>query len=122
MIYYSYHLLFAGGKMETTMQLPAVDAEGYVIDPQDWSEALAQEFARQENIQLTEDHWEVIRFMREYFDEHQVIPDARHVMKYLATRLGKASRNMLFELFPYGYVKQACRIAGMKRPRAWSTG
>ena len=108
--------------METTMQLPAVDAEGYVIDPQDWSEALAQEFARQENIQLTEDHWEVIRFMREYFDEHQVIPDARHVMKYLATRLGKASRNMLFELFPYGYVKQACRIAGMKRPRAWSTG
>ena len=108
--------------METTMQLPAVDAEGYVIDPQDWSEALAQEFARQENIQLTEDHWEVIRFMREYFDEHQVIPDARHVMKHLATRLGTASRNMLFELFPYGYVKQACRIAGMKRPRAWSTG
>ena len=108
--------------METTMQLPEVDAEGYVIDPQDWSEALAQEFARQENIQLTENHWEVIRFMREYFDEHQVIPDARHVMKHLATGLGTASRNMLFELFPYGYVKQACRIAGMKRPRAWSTG
>ncbi|HEX7454933.1 MAG TPA: TusE/DsrC/DsvC family sulfur relay protein, partial [Gallionella sp.] len=46
----------------------------------------------------------------------------RHVMKHLAEQLGTASRNAIFELFPYGYVKQACKIAGMKRPRAWSTG
>jgi tRNA 2-thiouridine synthesizing protein E len=43
-------------------------------------------------------------------------------MKHLSERLGPASRNAIFELFPYGYVKQACKIAGMKRPRAWSTG
>ncbi len=108
--------------MQTIRDLPAVDSEGYLVEPGDWSEAVAAEFARLENIQLTEEHWHVIRFMRNYFDEHHVIPDARHVMKYLTATLGSVSRNKLFELFPYGYVKQACRIAGMKRPRAWSTG
>jgi tRNA 2-thiouridine synthesizing protein E len=45
-------------------------------------------------------------------------------MKHLAEYkgMGKAGRNDLFVLFPYGYVKQACKIAGMRRPRAWSTG
>lgn len=108
--------------MDAFVQLPAVDAEGYLIDPQDWSEELAEEFASQENIRLTEDHWDVIRFMRGFYEEHQIAPDARYVIKHLAERLGTDSRNKLFELFPYGYVKQACKIAGMKRPRGWSTG
>jgi tRNA 2-thiouridine synthesizing protein E len=45
-------------------------------------------------------------------------------MKHLAGLKGpgKAARNDLFVLFPYGYVKQACKIAGMRKPRAWSTG
>lgn len=108
--------------MGSAMPLPDIDAEGYLVDPQDWTEELAQEFARQENIQLEEDHWDVIRFIREQYDENQIIPDARHVIKHLSTRLGTAARKRLFDIFPYGYVKQACRIAGMKRPRAWSTG
>lgn len=108
--------------MDAFVQLPDIDAEGYLIDPQDWSEELAEEFARQENIRLTEDHWDVIRFMRGFFEEHQIAPDARYVIKHLSGRLGGEARNKLFELFPYGYVKQACKIAGMKRPRGWSTG
>jgi tRNA 2-thiouridine synthesizing protein E len=104
------------------MDLPDIDEEGYLIDPQNWSEGLAQEFARQENIQLMEDHWDAIRFMRQYYAEHQVAPDVRHVIKQLSGRFGSESRNKIFELFPYGYVKQACKIAGMKRPRGWSTG
>ena len=108
--------------MEEVLRTPEVDAEGYLLDPNSWTETVAVEFARQENIQLTDDHWDVIRFMREYYEHHQVIPDARFAIKHLAARLGKESRNRIFELFPYGYVKQACRIAGMRRPRAWSTG
>lgn len=108
--------------MGAMMELPTIDAEGYLVEPQDWNEELAEEFARQEDIRLTEDHWDVIRFMRDYYDEHQVIPDARYVIKHLSGRMGPAARNQLFEMFPYGYVKQACKIAGMKRPRAWSTG
>ncbi|MGO9444670.1 MAG: TusE/DsrC/DsvC family sulfur relay protein [Thiobacillaceae bacterium] len=108
--------------MEATLQMPEVDVEGYLVNPADWNEAVAEEIARQENIQFTEDHWDVIRFIRESYDAHQVIPDARFAIKHLGERLGKDARKKLFELFPYGYVKQACRIAGMRRPRAWSTG
>lgn len=104
------------------IDLPERDAEGYLTDPADWNDEVAQALALEEDIQLTDDHWDTIRFMREYFDEHQVIPDARFVIKHLAERVGKDAQKKLFELYPYGYVKQACKIAGMRRPRAWSTG
>ncbi len=104
------------------MQTPDIDEEGYLVEPLTWNEEIAERFAAQESIQLTEDHWDAINFMRRYYAEHQVAPDVRHVSKHLSLRLGPASRNAIFELFPYGYVKQACKIAGMKRPRAWSTG
>ena len=107
--------------MEVTTQLPATDDEGYLVDPGTWNEQLASVLARRENIDLTDAHWLAIRFMRDYYQEHQVIPDVRFVTRHLADRLG-GSRNLVFELFPYGYVKQACKIAGMKRPRGWSTG
>lgn len=108
---------------ETTPQirLPATDGEGYLVEPADWTESFAECVAREEAIALTEEHWRVIRFMREWRDDHGVAPDARHVMKLLDPDRDKG-RARLFELFPYGYVKQACKIAGMKRPRAWSTG
>jgi dissimilatory sulfite reductase related protein len=77
--------------------------------------------SRSEGIDLTDGHWKVIHFMRRWLDEHSVAPDARHVMKFLAGDR-EAGRVRVFELFPYGYVKQACKIAGMKRPRVWSTG
>ena len=109
--------------MDTALQMPEVDVEGYLVDPADWSEAVAEQLARLENLKLGEDHWDVIRFIRASYDEHQIIPDARFAMQTSPTqRLGKDARNKLFELFPYGYVKQACKIAGMRRPRAWSAG
>jgi tRNA 2-thiouridine synthesizing protein E len=104
------------------MQIADIDEEGYLVDPSAWNEEVAKRLAEQENILLTENHWDAIRFMREYYAEHQIAPDVRHVTKHLSERLGPGSRNIVFELFPYGYVKQACKIAGMKRPRAWSTG
>jgi tRNA 2-thiouridine synthesizing protein E len=100
------------------------DDEGYLIDPDDWSETVAKALAEREALHLTDLHWQVLRFMRAYLDEHQLIPDARFVIRFLAEEqgLGEAARKRLFEMFPYGYVKQACKIAGMRRPRAWSTG
>jgi len=101
-----------------------LDDEGYLVDPAQWNEQVAEALARAEHIVLSVEHWAVLRFMREYYEQHQIAPDARHVMKHLAEfkGAGKAGRNDLFVLFPYGYVKQACKIAGMRRPRAWSTG
>lgn len=103
---------------------PQLDEEGYLINPAEWNEVVAQDLAQQEDLSLTDEHWKVIGFMRGYYNEHQIAPDARFTIKYLANDLGygRAARKRLFELFPYGYVKQACKASGMKRPRAWSTG
>lgn len=102
-----------------------VDEAGYLIDPGHWSPDFAEHVAGIEGLTLGPDHWQVLTFMRAYLDEHGVAADARFVMKFLAEThaTDKAgSRRILFELFPYGYVKQACKMAGMKQPRAWSTG
>ena len=100
------------------------DPEGYLVDPETWNEAIATQLAAQEGIVLTEEHWQILRFMRRYYDEHYIAADARFVIKYMEEEmgLGNKAHNYLFQLFPYGYVQQACKIAGMKRPRAWSTG
>jgi TusE/DsrC/DsvC family sulfur relay protein len=104
--------------------LPRTDDEGYLVDPADWTEAVARSLAHAEGIDLSDVHWRVLRFMREFHDARQVAPDARFVIRFLANDegFGTAARDRLFALFPYGYVKQACKIAGMRRPRAWSTG
>jgi tRNA 2-thiouridine synthesizing protein E len=108
--------------MTVDTDMPELDAEGYLVEPADWNEDVAQTLAQRENLDLGEDHWDVIRFMRDYYEEHQVAADARFVIKHLAVRVGAEAQKLLFKLFPYGYVKQACKIAGMRRPRAWSTG
>ena len=101
------------------------DAEGYLFNPDEWTDRIAKEFVKEENIELSETHWRILRFIRKYYSEHNVIPDVRHVNDYLATEnhMGKKeAKNIIFKLFPYGYVKQACKISGMRKPRAWSTG
>ena len=101
-----------------------IDNEGYLITPEDWNDTFAKIHANKEELELSEEHWKIIKFMRDYYAEHLTAPDSRHVVKYLAEELdyGRKAKKRLFELFPYGYVQQACKIAGMKRPRSWSTG
>ena len=102
-----------------------VDESGFLINPQDWDRAVAQDMAAKEAIRLSDDHWAIIDFMRRHLEEHGVAVDARHVFSFLAERRGmkkSAARQLFFDLFPYGYVKQACKIAGLRQPRAWSTG
>lgn len=101
------------------------DAEGYLIDPEDWSEDIAVEIAGEEDITLNDRYWTALAFIRQYYQEHNIAPDVRHLIGHLAKLYDcdkKAAKKQVFELFPYGYVKQACKIAGMKKPRAWSTG
>ncbi len=101
-----------------------VDQHGYLMEPEDWDEHVAEELARIAGVTLTAGHWDVIHFMRGYLAEHGVAADARFVFRLLDSKTedGKSGRALFFELFPYGYVGQACKIAGMRQPRAWSTG
>src|SRR5574340_1691405 len=91
--------------------MPERDAEGYLIEPGDWNEEVAKALAEGENVQLGDDHWDVIRFMRDYYDEHQIAVDARFVIKHLAERMGKDAHKKLVELFPYGDGQQAVKSA-----------
>jgi len=103
----------------TKIDAPTGD-EGYLLDPNDWTEAIAEQFAADEDIDLTDEHWAVIRFMRDWYTEHGVAPSGRDMTAFMKAQ--GASRNRVFELFPYGYVQQTCKIAGMIKPRSWSTG
>ena len=101
------------------------DDEGYLINPDDWNRSIALLLAAEENIELSDDYCITLDFMRDYLNEHNIAPDVRHLMAQLAGEYQcdkKQAKIKIFELFPYGYVKQACKIACMKRPRACSTG
>ena len=94
------------------------DNEGYLLDPGEWDLDVANELARGERLQMSEEHWAVVRFVREYFEDRHSVPEARHALKDLRQKLGKekATRKYLYSLFPYGYGQQACKIAGMRKP------
>ena len=101
------------------------DSEGYLFDPEQWTEAVAEALARETDLVLRDDHWRILQFMRWYLVEKGVTPDVRHVVDSLVEQGmtdKKTAKDHLFSLFPYGYMQQACKIAGMRRPRAWSTG
>ncbi len=113
----------------TTLALPSgpvnVDEAGYITDPELWTRDFAEHVAASEAIELTPDHWEIIDFVRDSYADHRVAVDVRHVLKLLQNKLGVSKHDAkmrMLELFPYGYVKQAVKMAGMKQPRAWSTG
>ncbi len=95
-----------------------VDEEGYLINLSDWDEGIAAYLAKEEKVELTQNHWEVINFLREYYSEYQIAPAIRVLTKAIAKKLGadKGSNKYLYELFPYGPAKQACKIAGLPKP------
>jgi len=104
--------------IEVAGQTLETDEEGYLINLADWTEEAANEIAKTEEIDLTENHWEVVNFLREYYDEFQIAPAVRVLTKAIGKKFGKEKGNSkyLYELFPYGPAKQACKIAGLPKP------
>ena len=96
----------------------AADEEGYINDISVWSEDLANTIAETENIDMSDDHWEVVNFLRDYYEEYQIAPAVRVLTKAVKKSLGpdKGNSKYLYELFPYGPAKQACKIAGLPKP------
>ena len=77
------------------MNVPSLDVDGYLVDPSEWSEDWARATADAMNVTLTDEHWEAIRFMRKYYDEHQVAPDARFVMRHLSRNARRVAQPSL---------------------------
>ena len=94
------------------------DEEGYLSNRSDWTEEVAAEMAKLDNAALESNHWEVINFLREYYEEYQIAPAVRVLTKAIGKKLGpdKGNSKYLYELFPYGPAKQACKYAGLPKP------
>ncbi len=94
------------------------DEEGYIINLSDWSPELAEVIAKSEDIEMDEERWEVVNFLRDYYDEYQIAPAVRVLIKALKKSMGpeKGNNKYMYELFPYGPAKQACKIAGLPKP------
>ena len=93
------------------------DARGFLCRLEDWDEEVARAMARADGIELDGDHWEVLYFLKEYYEQYQLAPPVRILTKAIARRLGKdkGSSRFLYRLFPQGPALQACRYAGLPK-------
>jgi tRNA 2-thiouridine synthesizing protein E len=104
--------------LEVDGRVLATDPEGYLRELADWDEAVARAMARSDGIELDDNHWEVIRFLRAYYEEYAIAPAIRILTKAMAKQMGREKGNTryLYRLFPDGPAKQACRYAGLPKP------
>ena len=99
------------------------DDDGFLLDPDDWTEELAasiaEEFSMPKGSALTKEQWNLIHIIREYYYDNGSVPELRKILKQLKAQLGpeKATRKYVYALFPYGYGQQGCKIAGMRQPK-----
>ena len=95
------------------------DEEGFLLDARDWHPDLIEAFAAEDGLELTQERCEIIHYIRAYFEENLSVPEARTLLKHLHAVWGKdkATRRYLYQLFPRGYGQQACKFAGMRKPR-----
>ncbi|MEQ5135794.1 TusE/DsrC/DsvC family sulfur relay protein [Providencia alcalifaciens] len=104
-------LVFNNQEIET-------DSQGYLLDSQQWSENLIPLLAAQEEIELTDEHLEIIRFVRAFYLEFNTSPAIRMLVKAVSQQFGeeKGNSRYLYRLFPQGPAKQATKLAGLPKP------
>ncbi|MCG6553895.1 MAG: TusE/DsrC/DsvC family sulfur relay protein [Candidatus Magnetominusculus sp. LBB02] len=101
----------AGKKIE-------LDEDGYLTNLNDWSDDVAKLLSKEDNLDLTDAHWEVINFLRSYYQQYQIAPMIKILVKEIKKTMGadKGNTKYLYQLFPDGPAKQACRYAGLPKP------
>jgi tRNA 2-thiouridine synthesizing protein E len=95
-----------------------VNKDGYVVNVDDWTKELADHIARREGINMTIAHWEVVNLLRDYYQRHCTAPMIKILVREMGKVMGpeKGNAKYLFELYPAGPAKQACKIAGLPTP------
>ena len=95
-----------------------LDKDGFLVDLSDWSTEVAAALAAAEDIELTPEHWEVLELLRSFYNEFQLSPATRPLIKYTALKLGPDKGNSLHlnQLFRGTPAKLAARLAGLPRP------
>ena len=92
--------------------------EGFLLDINDWNEAVAEQLALKNGIELSAEHWEIIWFMRNYYLNFKHLPNARVFTKAIRNEFGehKGNSRYLHKLFPDGPLKYTCKLAGLPKP------
>lgn len=89
-----------------------VDEDGFMENPEEWTEDVAYALASTEDVEeLTEDHWKLIHYLRDYFQQYGIAPMIRKLCKETGFPLKK-----VYEMFPSGPAKGACKVAGLAKP------
>ena len=91
------------------------DADGYLLAP-DYSEEAVRAIAQAEGIELNDDHWKVVQYLRDQSKEHGQTPNCRNMLKDIAALMPGYDSKALYDLFPLGPAKQGARVAGLTKP------
>jgi TusE/DsrC/DsvC family sulfur relay protein len=90
----------------------SVDEDGFLQEPDIWNDEVAGDLATTEGIaEMTEGHWRVVRYLRSYWLEYQIAPMVRKLCKGTGFKLSE-----IYEMFPSGPAKGACKVAGLPKP------
>ncbi|PKH02855.1 sulfurtransferase TusE [Psychromonas sp. MB-3u-54] len=94
------------------------DAQGYLLNTSLWTQELAAFIAQSESLNMTDQHWQVVFFVRDFYLEYNTSPAMRTLVKAMEKEYGKEkiSSRYLYRLFPKGPAKQATKIAGLPKP------
>jgi tRNA 2-thiouridine synthesizing protein E len=89
-----------------------IDEDGFIQDPSAWDKGVAEDLAKTEGVDaMTDDHWKVVNYLREYYLEFNMAPMIRKLCKETGFKL-----KVIYELFPSGPAKGACKVAGLPKP------
>lgn len=111
-------VIYLGGVLKVGDREFELDEDGFLVDWEKWDEEVAKAFAAQDGIELTDEHWEIIHFLRKYYLEYKIAPPIRMLVKEVKKALGPEKGNLkyIYKLFPGGPAKMACKYAGLPKP------
>ena len=89
-----------------------IDEDGFIQDPDNWDENVAADLAKTEGVEeLGEDHWKLVNYIRDYYAKFGIAPMVRKLCKECGFKL-----KYIYEMFPSGPAKGACKVAGLPKP------
>jgi dissimilatory sulfite reductase related protein len=99
-------------QIELGGKLLDIDEDGFIEDPSEWDENVALDLAKTEGVEeMTDEHWHLVNYLREYYLKFKIAPMIRKLCKETGFKLKK-----VYELFPSGPAKGACKVAGLPKP------
>jgi tRNA 2-thiouridine synthesizing protein E len=109
-------------QIEINSKVIQLSEAGWMEDLSEWDEEIAVAIARNEKVEMTPEHWDIVYTAREYFEENGAVAEPRIFSKIMKEKFGvaRSSSKYIYDLFPYGLIKSANKVAGLPRPKGCS--